>query len=376
MSQPWILLVLADMLLVVGIAVLGCLLIVLLAHLNPKLAGRAEDLEAKQKSHLRATPRTAGLGLFAAVGVGVLLVPDAVTETYNQFLIAAFLLFAVGLLEDLGIAMAPKWRLLAAAISSLICIFLMDAWLPRAGIPFLNSIIDHWAVGVPLTILVTVGVANGFNLIDGVNGLAALAGFAAAIGLSYIASKANYHEVQYLGLMLAAAIVGFAILNYPFGLIFLGDAGAYTLGFLLSWLGIAVLLNVPEATAWSLILLMFWPLADTLLAIHRRRLRDADTLAPDRLHMHQLVMRGLELCCLGTDKRLLANSLTTVILAPFVMTPVIFGVLFWNQPTAAFLAVIVFLFLFFGTYRLGFVVVRRLRLRRPTLDRQGQAVYA
>ena len=167
--------------------------------------------------------------------------------------------------------------------------------------------------------------------------------------------------------MVAVAVLGFAALNFPFGLIFLGDAGAYTLGFVLSWFGIAILLNVPEASAWAILLVMFWPVVDTVLAIHRRFLRGADAMRPDRLHMHQLVMRGLEICWLGSDRRLLANSLTTVVLAPCVIMPAVAGVIFWDRPVAAGLSVLVFSLLFFAFYQAGYSVVRRFRRRSRVL---------
>jgi UDP-N-acetylmuramyl pentapeptide phosphotransferase/UDP-N-acetylglucosamine-1-phosphate transferase len=159
--------------------------------------------------------------------------------------------------------------------------------------------------------------------------------------------------MMHLAMMVAASVLGFLLLNYPRGLIFLGDAGAYTLGFVLSWFGISILLNVPEASPWALLLTMFWPVADTLLAIYRRSRRGRDTMAPDRLHVHQMVMRGLEICVLGRGRRDIANPLTTLLLAPFVMAPPVAGVLLWDQALYSFVAFVAFLLLFFGSYMMA-----------------------
>lgn len=344
-----------------------CALVVVLSRVVPRLRGRAGDLAAKQTAHRRPTARIGGVAIFAALCLSVIFAPEGSSDTYVQFIAATGFVFLVGLSEDLGFHVSPAMRLTAAFISSLLVILLLDVWLPRTDIPALDNVMHCWFVGVPLTLLVTAGLANGFNLIDGVNGLAALTGLTASVALTAIAAAGGYADMVVLAPMVAVAVLGFAVLNFPFGLIFLGDAGAYTLGFVLSWFGIAILLHVPEASAWAILLVMFWPIADTVLAIHRRFLRGADAMRPDRLHMHQLVMRGLEICWLGSDRRLLANSLTTVVLAPCVIMPAVAGVIFWDRPVAAGLSVLVFSLLFLAFYQAGYSAVRRFRRRSRVL---------
>ncbi|WP_233140047.1 MraY family glycosyltransferase [Marivita geojedonensis] len=310
--------------------------------------------------HETPTPRLGGVAIFSAVILSGALAPAAVSDPYRDFILATAILFLVGLLEDLGVSISPRKRLLACAAASLAAIWLLGVWLPRLGIPGVDTYMDLWLVGVPMTLLVTTGVANGFNLIDGVNGLASLAAMAAAVALAVISHGIGYEIMVSLALMLAAAIFGLFLLNFPFGLIFLGDAGAYTLGFVLSWFGISVLLNAPEVSPWAILLTVFWPLADTLLAIVRRKQRQKDSLAPDRLHVHQLVMRTLEIHVLGRGNRRLANPLSTVVLAPFVLAPPMVAVFVWDQNALAFWSVIAFLILFFGSYAVAFRVLRRI----------------
>ncbi|NHM19660.1 UDP-phosphate N-acetylglucosaminyl 1-phosphate transferase [Epibacterium mobile] len=293
--------------------------------------------------------------------MSVIFAPVSVSGAYADFIFATSLLFLVGLSEDLGFHVSPRWRLMAAAGASLLAIWLLGVWMPRTGIPGLDAVVDHWLVGIPLTLLVTAGISNGFNLIDGVNGLASVTAIVGSVALSQIAALAGYTTMVHLAMMLAAGIFGFFLLNYPFGLIFLGDAGAYTLGFVLSWFGIAVLINAPEASPWAILLVLFWPVADTMLAIYRRSRRNADVSAPDRLHVHQMVMRALEICILGRNRRQIANPLTTLVLSPFVIAPPIAGVLLWNQNQNAFLAVVVFGVLFFTSYAAAPGLIRRFR---------------
>lgn len=174
----------------------------------------------------------------------------------------------------------------------------------------------------------------------------------------------------HLSTMLAAAIFGFFLLNYPFGLIFLGDAGAYTIGFVLAWFGISILLNVPAASPWAIMLTMFWPVADTILAIYRRSRRKAPTMAPDRLHVHQMVMRTLEIYILGRRRRHLANPLSTLALAPFVIAPPVAGVLLWDKPLWAFWAVVAFAILFFSSYAIALPVLSKFRRKNCSAPRK------
>jgi len=340
-----------------------CVVLVALRNRVPRLCGRVGDLGAVQSMHSRLTPRVGGGAIFAAMCLSALFVSITIEGRYQLFLLGVGLLFVVGLLEDLGFHVTPRKRLLAAASASLLIIGLLGVWLPRAGIPGLDGVMDLWAIGVPLTLLVTAGIANGFNLIDGVNGLASFTAIAAAVAMSFIAQRAGYTEMVHLVMMMAAATLGFFLMNFPFGLIFLGDAGAYTLGFVLSWFGVSILYRAPDASPWAILLTLFWPVADTLLAIYRRSRRKADAMAPDRLHVHQMVLRGLEICILGRKRRRIANPLTTLVLAPFVVTPPLVGVMFWNQNMNAFLAVLVFGALFFAGYVAAPVLIRRFMRR-------------
>ena len=341
-----------------------CLGLVVIAPWVPRLCGRPGHLSAVQASHSRPTPRVGGIAIFGAFGVSVLCAPAEVSWPYLMFFLASTILFVAGLIEDLGFGVAPRRRLAAVCLASLTVIWLLGVWLPRLDIPGLDALMPVWIVGIPVTLLMTAAVANGFNLIDGVNGLAAMTAGAAAVALGLIAGQADYLVMVALAGMLAAGILGFLLLNYPFGLIFLGDAGAYTLGFVLSWFGIAILLNVPEASPWAILLTVFWPLADTLLAILRRSRRNVAAMAADRLHVHHLVMRALEIYVLGRDRRHIANPLTTLVLAPFVLAPPLAGVLLWDRSLWACVAVLGFTGLFFGSYGLAFVVLRRLPRRR------------
>lgn len=340
-----------------------CSFLIVLTNYVPRLAGRSHDLTAVQSAHGSLTPRVGGIAVFGALVLMSAFVPETLSGGWVRFLPAISILFLTGLAEDLGFHVSPKGRMGAAMLASLVFILMTGVWIPRIDIPLLDEYLPLWIVGVPITLFITAGAANGFNLVDGVNGLAGITALASALALAAIAWHGQYTEMTHLATMLAASILGFLLLNYPFGLLFLGDAGAYTIGFVLSWFGISILLNVPDASAWAILLTLFWPVADTLLAILRRVQRKAPSFHPDRLHVHQLVMRCLEILWLGRDRRNVANPLTTLILLPAVIAPVCVGVILWDAPLAAFSAFATFLGLFFASYRLAFKLLPKQRRR-------------
>ncbi|WP_198007007.1 MraY family glycosyltransferase [Roseobacter sp. CCS2] len=337
--------------------------LIVLARTVPRLRGRAGDATAVQAMHVGLTPRVGGVAIFGALAFSLFFAPEALVRQYAEFIIATAMIFVIGLREDLGFHVSPRIRLLAVVIASLIVIALIGDWLRSIGWPFADQLLSYWFIGIPFTLLITAGVSNGFNLIDGVNGLAAVTAIGGAISIALIAQQANYVPTVVLSMMLAAVVVGFLVLNYPFGWIFLGDAGAYTIGFVLSWLGIATLLNAPAVSPWAILLTMFWPLADTLLAMYRRNRSNRGAMLPDRLHMHQLIMRGIEIRILGRNRRHLSNPLTTAALTPFVLAPPIAGTLLWDHNLAAFCVVIMFLGLFFGFYTFAVGAIRKNRKR-------------
>lgn len=119
-----------------------------------------------------------------------------------------------------------------------------------------------------------------------------------------------------------------------------------------------------EANAVALTLMFFWPVADTALAMHRRAARRHKIMNPDYLHMHQFVLRAIRLRTRGRLSRAQANSVSTLVLLPFIAAPVATAVLLLDRPYLAALAWVLFTVLFVASYRIGMAHVRRAARRR------------
>lgn len=287
------------------------------------------DLNARQASHMRPTLRLGGGAIIC--GLWLTMLAMGATATQTSILFATFPLFTVGLLEDLGKHQSPRRRLAAAAFSGLLVVWFSGIQIDRIGVPLLEPFMAYLPISVGLSIFVTVGLCHAFNLVDGLNGLSGSIALTSIAGFVGVLSLAGASDSSNLLLALAGAVVGFLLFNFPHGRIFLGDAGAYCIGFILAWTAVDLMAQLPQFSPWSALLIFFWPVADTLFTILRRLSQGSKIYHPDRLHFHQVVLRTLEITWVGRHNRTIANPLATVLMLPLFAVPVGLGVMFWNQ---------------------------------------------
>ena len=329
------------------------------------IKNKRDDLQAVQATHVTPVPRIGGIAIVSALFLS-LAFQFGDTQQGNlslKLLFSIVPIFFIGLSEDLGLLTSPKVRILAAAASGAIFMWLFGEWLPRADFPGLDFAVKWAPFAMAFSIFLTVGVSHAFNLIDGLNGLASLTAISAALALATIANITELYAHRDVMILLAIAIFGFLVLNFPFPKIFLGDAGAYSIGHMLAWMSISILWHADDVTPWAILLIFFWPVADTILAIARRLVKGRPIAHPDRLHFHQLTMRAIEIIFLGRQKRHISNPLTTVIMLPFIVSPMCAGVMLATDSLHAALAVLSFTFLFIMTYATGIIIANKMRNR-------------
>ena len=315
--------------------------------------GRRLDERAVQSSHSTPTPRLGGVAIVAALILGSFLIPGEFGAATSLLLLCLAPLLAGGLWEDLGYGVSPRRRMALAALSTLLAVAAFGIWVDRVGVPGVDWALGLAPLGIAFTIFAVVGITNAFNLIDGINGLSISISLLAAAALGYVAAAHGVLELAQASAVLMGALGGFFLLNYPFGKVFLGDAGAYSVGFILASIAIALMHFAPDVSPAAVLLIFFWPVADTVLAIYRRRVRGRPSDKPDRIHFHQLVMRALEISLVGRRRRALANPLATAFIVPMAAAPMLAGVLLSDSNAGAFAALFVFAVLFFVAYNLG-----------------------
>lgn len=330
------------------------------------------DQNAVQSAHSGFVPRLGGLAVYVSIlalipilsfgFIPVFVVFDLNVEQLNWLIVSAAPVFCIGLAEDLGYSMSPKVRLIASAVSSLIVISLFGVWLSKLGIPGIDTLLKFAPFGILFTVFATVGVVNAFNLIDGLNGLSSYVTISVAFSLSITAFNAGNNQFSIFLVLVAAAVSGFSVLNFPVGKIFLGDGGAYALGHLLVWSAIILISIATDVSPFAILLIFFWPVADTGLAIWRRWKSGNPADRPDRLHFHQLAMRFLEIRFFGRVHREISNPVATIILSPLISAPQVLGVLFWNDFAITAWGTIFMGLIFVATYTIGIYIAKTSRV--------------
>jgi UDP-N-acetylmuramyl pentapeptide phosphotransferase/UDP-N-acetylglucosamine-1-phosphate transferase len=315
-------------------------LLTLLVIKHASLHGPALDADfaAVQKVHAHSVARIGGLPIFLAVvisaAISIWRVPAMATWMVS-LLVCASIAFMGGILEDYTGNVSAARRLILTMAAALLGYFLVNAKLDRIDLPFGSIALAHAWVVLPLTVLAVAGIANAINIIDGFNGLASVVTICMLISLAYVAAQVGDVFVLVTALMVAGATAGFLIWNYPVGLIFLGDGGAYFLGFMLAELALLLVLRNPQVSTWYAALLLIYPAFETVFSAYRRMfVRGKSPAMPDGIHLHSLIFRRIVQWAVGRKEAralMRRNALTSPYLWLFSLMAVIPATVFWRN---------------------------------------------
>ncbi len=325
------------------------------------------DFSGPQKFHTHAVPRIGGVGVIIAMAVaGVFdyFMRAGASPYFWLFLACALPAFLAGIAEDLTKKVAARWRLLATCVSAALAIWLLGGLIVRTDIPGIDQLITMAPFAVALTLLCVTGVANAINIIDGFNGLASMCVMMMLLGIAYVAFQTGDQFVASTALTAAGAVFGFFVWNYPAGMIFLGDGGAYFIGFVLAELSVLLLGRNAVVSPIFPLLLCAYPIFETVFTMYRRRvLRGVATAQPDGIHLHTLIHRRLIRLNFGATlndrRRMTRNSMTSPYLWLLCLSSIIPSVLWWDSTRI----LAVFLLLFITSYI--FLYWRIVRFRTP-----------
>lgn len=325
------------------------------------------DFSGPQKFHTRAVPRIGGLGVLVAMVVAGIFANFAQSDGASKFWLLVFCglpAFVLGIAEDLTKSVAARWRLIATCVSAALAVWLLDGVIHRTDIPGIDQAIVWLPAAIALTLLCVTGVANAVNIIDGFNGLASMCVMMMLLGIAYVAFQTNDLFVTSAALITAGAVFGFFVWNFPAGLIFLGDGGAYFVGFLLAELSVLLLARNASVSPIFPLLLCAYPIFETVFTMYRRRvLRGVATAQPDGIHLHTLIHRRLIRLNFGSalsDRRKMTrNSMTSPYLWLLCLSSIVPSVLWWDSTRI----LAIFLLLFIASYI--FLYWRIVRFRTP-----------
>jgi UDP-N-acetylmuramyl pentapeptide phosphotransferase/UDP-N-acetylglucosamine-1-phosphate transferase len=343
-------------------------LLTLLVVKHARLYGPAldSDFDAVQKVHTHSVARIGGLPIFLAVAISAAIsvwrVP-LMSQWLLWLLVSSFIAFAGGIAEDYTGTVRPSRRLLLTMVAALLAYFMLEAKIARIDLPFSAVRIGSAWIMLPLTVLAVAGIANAVNIIDGFNGLASVVTIFMLVSLAYVAMQVGDVFVVVAALMVAGATAGFLIWNYPVGLIFLGDGGAYFIGFMLGELALLLVMRNPQVSTWYAALLLIYPAFETIFSVYRRMfIRGKSPAMPDGIHLHSLIFRRIVQWTVGRKEAralMRGNARTSPYLWLFSLMAVIPATVFWQNTTA----LIIFCLLFIISY--VWLYARIVRFKSP-----------
>jgi len=341
------------------VSFLSCALLTLLVIKGAHKSGMAldGDFGGVQKVHTHAVARIGGIPIFFAVvfasGISVLRQP-ALAPWLMSLIGCGAIALSGGIVEDYTGKVSPGRRLLLTLIAAGLGYWLLDARVVRLDLPW-EVITLHalWLV-LPLTLLAVAGIANAINIIDGFNGLASVVCIFMLLSLAYVALQVGDMFVLVAALIVAGATAGFLIWNYPVGLIFLGDGGAYFIGFLLGELALLLVMRNPGVSTWYAALLLIYPAFETIFSAYRRMfVRGKSPAMPDGIHLHSLIFRRIVQWTVGPrEARALMkrNARTSPYLWLFSLTAVIPATVFWKNTAVLMFFCLLFIISYLWLY--------------------------
>ncbi len=306
-----------------------------------------------QKVHKRPAPRIGGPSIATGVIAGSLFIAfkDHLFSLTAAILVSCIPVFGIGLTEDLIKNIGVQKRLIFIVLGALIAIYAIPTSITSVDIHLLNQLLGITLISTLFTCFAMTGLTNAYNIIDGLHGLSSMIAMITLGAIIYIAFKQNDLVIFKLSLCMLAAIAGFFLWNYPRGLIFLGDGGAYLIGFWIALLSILLVERNVVVSPWFAITINIYPIFETLFSIYRRLIHhNKSPERPDAIHFHTLIYRRV---IRNANPQLSAadrNARTAPYLWILVIMNAIPSILFFDSTLALQMIAVVFIVTYWYLY--------------------------
>lgn len=279
----------------------------LICRLSKTLRIGQDSAQGVQKFHVNPTSRLGGAAIFLGFAFSVLAMSGSVSLAGEQqrlsselhhysfwFLLSSMPVWLAGLAEDLTNRVGPTFRLLMAAVSAALLFGSLSVSVNRTDVWPIDLLLSLPGAPLFVTLLVVAGFTHSVNIVDGFHGLACGLIIIALTGLALMACKVGDTLMLQMCLTSLAVVLGFFVFNWPKGAIFLGDAGAYLIGFWVVELGVLFAMRNPQTSPMAPVVVGLLPLIETIFSMYRRNVvKNFPVNQPDALHLHSLVYRRL-----------------------------------------------------------------------------------
>jgi len=288
-----------------------------------------------QNFHSYSTPRAGGIGIIFGMFL-LLLFPFAL-----KLIIPIVLAFASGIFEDFNNSLSPKFRLFLQLIAAFSSVALLNAVVTYLG---LGITMPYW-LGIIFSAFAIVGMMNAINIIDGFNGLASGVVLLILTSFATIAYHQNNIELLNIIFITAGSLFAFFLLNFPKGKIFLGDGGAYMLGFIVAIIGIFLASKYESVSPWYILAIFIYPVWEVVFSIIRKKYMGLSPMQPDSYHLHMLVYRQV------TQNNPMTALFITISLVPFMVLSTIFANKSITNISIAFCFILFYSLFYFYLYK-------------------------
>lgn len=308
-----------------------------------------KNYQGVQRVHEGEVPRLGGLVIYIGLWVYWLLCQHGQAMPFIQcLLISSLPLIFISVKEDLLHNTKAITRLGFMAASCILFFLCYDVSYPTIEFPVIGDWLSNSSV---LSLLFfsfcVLVIVNGFNLIDGANGLLPMSVLMQALSLMYITYEVNDSLNMIRLVYIIVPVIIFMGFNFPWGKIFLGDTGAYFLGFIMSLLTIIIFSEHPEIPTWVAVLILFYPAFELLFSIIRKLIERNSPMDPDPYHLH---LKMFHLLKSQVIKPRVSNSLVMPCLALVWGMPFVLLVWVKDNLIMTLLGVVLIMIIYLGFY--------------------------
>lgn len=319
-----------DALIALAASFITCVVLVLTKKWHGSLT--MDTTTGLQKFHSAPTPRIAGIAIVTGVLAGYAASSHGIAGAEKRAILSAILMagmpaFIFGLLEDITKKVSVKTRLLATMASGVLGWGITGVSLTHVDIPGVDWALSFTVVSVIFTAFAVGGVANAINIIDGFNGLTAGVALIILAAFGIIARQVGDIPLAFTCLIIAGAVAGFFLVNWPRGKIFLGDGGAYFLGFTLAWIAVLLPERNSSVSPWTSLLICSYPILEVAFSFVRKTLREGyHPSQPDGVHLHMLANRRWVKKLFSDSSQTTQNGMTSPFLWAYAAIPCLLAI--------------------------------------------------
>ena len=269
-----------------------------------KKAAASGDVNLRQTPqtlHQKSISRFGGVAVIVSISLVLMMAGYGWSNSlYFQVGIVTLPAFFIGFLDDLKVNIKPMIRLIFLLPVPIMYFYYFELKVLNLDLGVLDNFLEFEALALLFLCFAIIGMTNAFNLIDGINGQLGsyLISILLALNIVEFATGNPVFQIAdefrlYTNLLLGA-LLGFLVLNFPFGKIFMGDAGAYFLGSIVCW-GLIYAHLENGNSPWAVMCLLVYPFTDLAFSVIRRKfVTGGDAMQPDAEHLHHVIYKRMK----------------------------------------------------------------------------------